>query len=126
MFFAAHTAYQSIMGQDLLEHPNTGEITSRASLKACVYPKVFSPCVAEGNLRLNELGLPAPDPAVDAVSHPDTRHLDLIFEQVKYKEKDYTVIDCFTSAVSGDNYFVLQDEEGETKQVPVQEFIHTK
>jgi len=65
-----------------------------------------------------------------AVKFDDNLHeepLDLLYQTFNCKNKilntvvEYTVVDYARSVVSGDEYFVIQDMEGQKKQVTKQE-----
>ncbi|KAI9512579.1 hypothetical protein F5148DRAFT_1162633 [Russula earlei] len=114
MYFAAHAGLQSITSQDLSTHPYGGEIDYRAGLQV-----------------LKELkGQAAYDAAVEFDNNLREKPLDLVHETFSCRDNgktvEYTVVDCMTTMVSGDEYLVLQSREGQKKQVTMQEFYEMR
>jgi hypothetical protein len=76
-------------------------------------------------------GQAAYDRAVEFDNNLRDTPFDLLHETVNCRDKttgeivEYTVVDYITSALSGE-YFVLEDGEGQTKQVTVQEFYEMR
>ncbi len=84
-------------------------------------------------LRLRALeGQAGYDVAVEFDDNLHDKLIDLLHETIRCRDKttgktvEYTVVDCVTSMVSGDEYFVLQSREGQKKQVTAQEFYEMR
>jgi len=110
MYFAAQASLQSIISQDLPEHPYGSEIEYRANAEVV---KTIT-------------GQPYINAAVEANVAVHDNPIDLLHETIHCLDKvsgkvvAFTVVDCGTSVINGD-YIVLQDGQGRKRQVAVAE-----